>query len=185
MNRFTLAFVAAIASATLLSPSAPLQAKDKDAASSLSIPVTGAATTGGGTFAGTFNLHRFVNNNGQVVAIGTIVGTVTDANGKSLGTGLQTVAIPVKSGPGTALAAAALAPAAISCPILHLDLGPLDLNLLGLTIHLDEVVLDITAVPGAGNLLGNLLCAVANLLNNPAGLTALLNQILTALLGGL
>ena len=56
-------------------------------------------------------------------------------------------------------------PQPASCPILHLDLGPLDLNLLGLTVHLNEVILDITAVPGPGNLLGNLLCAIAGLLD--------------------
>jgi len=63
----------------------------------------------------------------------------------------------------------------------YLDLGPLDLNLLGLMIHLDEVVLEITAQPGPGNLLGNLLCAVANLLNNPGNpvnaIATLLNNI--------
>ena len=52
-----------------------------------------------------------------------------------------------------------------TCPILHLDLGPLDLNLLGLHVHLNEVILDIEAIPGPGNLLGNLLCAVAHLLD--------------------
>ena len=62
-------------------------------------------------------------------------------------------------------------------------LGPLDLNLLGLAIHLNQVVLNITAIPGAGNLLGNLLCAVAGLLDNPGGLAALLNQILAILAG--
>ena len=51
------------------------------------------------------------------------------------------------------------------CDILNLVLGPLDLNLLGLEVHLKRVVLDIVAVPGAGNLLGNLLCAVAGLLD--------------------
>jgi hypothetical protein len=51
------------------------------------------------------------------------------------------------------------------CPILHLELGPLDLNLLGLRVQLNQVVLDITAIPGPGNLLGNLLCAVAGLLD--------------------
>lgn len=56
-------------------------------------------------------------------------------------------------------------PQPTTCPILHLDLGPLDLNLLGLRVQLNEVVLDITAVPGPGNLLGNLLCAVAGLLD--------------------
>jgi hypothetical protein len=72
-----------------------------------------------------------------------------------------------------------------ACQVLHLDLGPLNLNLLGLKVHLNEVVLDITAQPGAGNLLGNLLCAVAGLLDNngPLGgllgqLSGLLNQIL-------
>lgn len=58
------------------------------------------------------------------------------------------------------------APAPASCPILHLDLGPLDLNLLGLRVQLNQVVLDVTAVPGPGNLLGNLLCAVAGLLDS-------------------
>ena len=52
-----------------------------------------------------------------------------------------------------------------TCPILHLDLGPLDLNLLGVHAHLNEVVLDVEAIPGPGNLLGNLLCAVAGLLD--------------------
>jgi hypothetical protein len=52
-----------------------------------------------------------------------------------------------------------------------------------LNIDLSRVVLDITAIPGAGNLLGNLLCAVTNLLNNPSGLAQLLNQILDILNG--
>jgi hypothetical protein len=57
------------------------------------------------------------------------------------------------------------------------------LDLLGLQVNLNRVVLDITAVPGAGNLLGNLLCSVTNLLNNPAGLANLLNQLLGILQG--
>ncbi|PSP60644.1 hypothetical protein BRC77_15280 [Halobacteriales archaeon QH_8_64_26] len=51
------------------------------------------------------------------------------------------------------------------CDVLFLNLGPLDLDALGLTVELSEVTLNIDAVPGPGNLLGNLLCAVANLLN--------------------
>jgi hypothetical protein len=74
-----------------------------------------------------------------------------------------------------------LAPA--SCEILNLVLGPLDLDLLGLVIHLDRVVLNITAVPGAGNLLGNLLCAVAGLLDG-TGLPTL-NEILANLLNSI
>jgi hypothetical protein len=52
-----------------------------------------------------------------------------------------------------------------------------------LHVHLNEVVLDITAQQGPGNLLGNLLCAVAGLLDNTGtnGLATLLNQILAIL----
>ena len=72
--------------------------------------------------------------------------------------------------------------------ILHLSLGPVDLNLLGLQVHLDRVVLNIVAVSGAGQLLGNLLCAVAGLLDNGGTLSQLLTrlgQILNQLLMGL
>ena len=38
------------------------------------------------------------------------------------------------------------------CDILNLVLGPLDLDLLGLEVHLNRVILNIVAVSGAGNL---------------------------------
>ena len=53
------------------------------------------------------------------------------------------------------------------CRVLTLTLGPLDLNLLGLRVQLNQVNLRITAIPGGG-LLGDLLCGLANLLNPPA-----------------
>jgi hypothetical protein len=62
-----------------------------------------------------------------------------------------------------------------TCGILNLVLGPLDLDILGLKVHLDRVVLNIVAQSGAGNLLGNLLCAVAGLLDG--GLSGLLSQV--------
>jgi len=70
------------------------------------------------------------------------------------------------------------------CPILTLRLAPITLNLLGLVVQTSTINLVITAVPGDGNLLGNLLCAVAGLLNDNSALAQLLNQIL-ALLGGI
>lgn len=70
------------------------------------------------------------------------------------------------------------------CPILHLELGPLDLDLLGLQVHLDRVVLDVTAVPGPGNLLGNLLCAIAGLLDG-VDLSGILADLLQRLLDAL
>jgi hypothetical protein len=58
------------------------------------------------------------------------------------------------------------------CPILHLSLGPVNLNLLGLQVDLDNcangpVTVDITAVQGPGNLLGNLLCSLTHALDHP------------------
>jgi hypothetical protein len=64
------------------------------------------------------------------------------------------------------------------CDILHLELGPLNLDLLGLVVNLNRVVLDIDAVSGPGNLLGHLLCAVVGLLDSPGPLAQLLNRIL-------
>jgi hypothetical protein len=136
------------------------------AASQVSIPIVGTAL-GGGTFSGVFTLTSFAIQNGQVVALGTVSGVLTTASGV-IGSALANVALPVDIGRAT-------------CEILHLDLGPLSLDLLGLQVDLSRIVLDITAQAGAGNLLGNLLCAVAGLLDNPSGLVKLLNHILSLL----
>jgi hypothetical protein len=53
------------------------------------------------------------------------------------------------------------------CSILDLMLGPLDLNVLGLLVHLDRLRLTITAVRGGG-ILGDLLCGLAG--GTPAAL---------------
>jgi hypothetical protein len=64
-----------------------------------------------------------------------------------------------------------------ACQILNLVLGPLNLNVLGLVVTIpNPIVLNIRAVPGAGNLL----CAVTNLLNGAGPvqqIADLLNQI--------
>jgi hypothetical protein len=130
---------------------------------------------GQGKFAGTFTPTKFSVVNGVLDATGLVKGTMTDANGTTLGTVSQTATIPVDR---------TAAPDAIGCNVLNLTLGPLNLNLLGLVVTLNQVHLTITAVPGAGNLLGNLLCAVANLLNGTGSLSAiaaLLSQILALL----
>jgi len=160
LKPFTLALVAA---ATLF---APLRAAAAPATTLSQVPVVGVVT-GGGTFTGVFNLTRFATANDGVVAVGTISGVLTNAAGQT-STVLQTVSIPTANITGT-------------CQILHLDLGPLSLELLGLHVDLSRIVLDITAEAGAGNLLGNLLCGVANLLNDPSGLARLLNHILALL----
>jgi hypothetical protein len=77
--------------------------------------------------------------------------------------------------------------AAASCGILLLDLGPLHLDLLGLVVDLNEVILDITAQSGANNLLGNLLCALTGLLDLPGAISGILNLIdqINTLLSGI
>jgi hypothetical protein len=64
-----------------------------------------------------------------------------------------------------------------SCDILFLQLGPLDLDLLGLVVELDQITLDIDAESGPGNLLGNLLCAVTGLLDNGGPLEGIINLL--------
>ncbi|WP_173917109.1 hypothetical protein [Halobacillus sp. Marseille-Q1614] len=76
---------------------------------------------------------------------------------------------------GDTMQAAALAQE--ECDLLNLDLGPIFLDLLGLQLDLSEINLDLTAVPGPGNLLGNLLCAVAGLLDGNGFLTGLFDEV--------
>jgi len=66
----------------------------------------------------------------------------------------------------------------------HLDLGPLFLNVLGLEVDLQEIVLDVTAVTGTNQLVGNLLCAVTGLLDGFA-LTAFLTSVIQSILDAL
>jgi hypothetical protein len=138
-------------------------------AGGVSVPVTGT-TSKGGKFTGTFNIKQFSVVDNQIVAIGTLTGTIQNAVGNVVGTVLKTIRLLVTF-------------KGASCDILHLELGPLDLDLLGLQVHLDKIVLDIDADP-SGGLLGSLLCAIANLLNTNgllADIADLLNQILALL----
>lgn len=54
--------------------------------------------------------------------------------------------------------------------VLHLDLDGLFLDLLGLEVNLNPVTLDVSARPGEGNLVGNLLSAVTGLLDGSQAL---------------
>jgi hypothetical protein len=138
------------------------------------VPITGSFTLNGVTQSlpatAVFEVQRFANQNGQLVAIGALKDTANPAN------------------PGLPLTLPVTDPPTGTCSILDLTLGPLHLDLLGLVIDLNQVHLTITAQQAPGNLLGNLLCAVTNLLNG-AGTTGpnlnaivnLLNSILALL----
>ena len=119
------------------------------------IPVRGTLTDGG-KFRGTVDdLHASVSDAGKVVIRGVLNGTATDGQGNT--------AQVVDRSFRTVLDRADIAQA--TCDILQLRLGPLNLDLLGLNVDLNRVVLNITAEQGPGNLLGNLLCAIAGLLD--------------------
>lgn len=148
-------------------------AQNRLATASALVQGTGTTTSGAtGAFTGVLTLtHFYVNSAGQLLANGTVNGVLTTA----------TSTVPVATQTVTGLLVNS---ASGSCPILSLSLGPLHLNLLGLVVDLNQVNLNITAQPGAGNLLGNLLCDVANLLNNGGALATIatdLNNILNAL----
>jgi hypothetical protein len=140
----------------------------------ISIPIVGTAGTDA---VATITSFRIVD--GVLTAVGTITGTVatTDGAGATILTEVTNAAftapIDILQQAGT-------------CRILDLVLGPLHLDLLGLVVDLNQVNLDITAVPGPGNLLGNLLCAVAGLLDGGSGgAAANLLDVLNRILGSL
>lgn len=138
-------------------------------AAGLQIPIN--FTSPNGAFTGVFSLTRFVVQNGQLAAVGTLTGTVTNSAGQTVGAVARNLTLSLITINAT-------------CDILHLELGPIDLNLLGLVVHVDKIVIDIDAQSGPGNLLGNLLCSIANLLNANGPLSSLanlLNQLLALL----
>jgi hypothetical protein len=147
-------------------------------------------TAKGATFAGQFVPTRFVASNGKLRVVGQVTGTLTKKSGAEKQVN-EKAKIPLNKAASAnknsfrSAAFNAAPQALVSCQVLDLVLGPLDLDLLGLVVHLDRVHLNITAVPGAGNLLGNLLCAVAGLLDGitGAGLNQILANLLIAILG--
>jgi hypothetical protein len=159
--RKTTAIVAALALSAIMFT--PAVASAQGPTRPVTLPVVGTVSTGG-AFNGAVTITRFLNQNGQLTAVGFLSGILTNASGTPT-TVISSFAAPVNI-------------TAATCSILHLDLGPLDLNLLGLQVNLSEIVLDVTGQTGAGNLLGNLLCGIAGLLDSPGGLARLLNQLL-------
>ena len=111
-----------------------------------------------GVLDGVFQITSVSAENGQLIGHGTYTGLV---NGEQ-----QTVTDvwAVIDPPRT-------------CTILDLTLGPLHLDLLGLVVDLNQVHLTITAERGPGKLLGNLLCAVAGLLDQGGNANLIQNII--------
>ena len=114
-------------------------------------------TSDGRQVTGSFVPLRFGATSSRLLVKGLISGVVHNASGTTSTFSVLKTLVPVKTLNGVPATSTGLAAAAATCDILHLVLAPLDLDLLGLQVHLDRVLLDIVAASGAGNLLGNLL----------------------------
>jgi len=145
----------------------------------LSVPLVGMVN--GVPATGSFKINRFGLVGKDVMAFGTA--TLNYATNVAVIATAMKVQLPGSSTAASFITeasalAAGTAPAA-TCDILHLTLGPLHLELLGLVVDLNQLQLDIVAQSGSG-ILGDLLCAVANLLNS-TNLSSLLQQLVNAL----
>jgi hypothetical protein len=116
------------------------------------------------TFTGTVTITRFATEGGQIVAVGTAVGDVTNIVTGAVIHINQIFEALVSNLSGT-------------CEILQLDIGPIHLDLLGLVVDLSAIHLTIDAQSGPGNLVGNLLCQIAALLDGPILATTLLTLV--------
>lgn len=129
----------------------------------------------GGKFVGTARITalKFVQvGQGSVIAAeGVLNGTATNADGSKKT--LQNVKFmaPIN----VAQVGPNLGPKV--CQILDLDIGAIHLDLLGLIVDLAPIDLDITAQSGPGQLLGNLLCGLAHLLDGEPTFDQLNNVI--------
>jgi len=158
----------------------------------LETPITG--TIDGVSFGGVLRVTSFIVENDQILAVAKVT-DLTFPEGKppkgvpkalkkqtlKLPVGFaQPAAIPAGTSDGDARSIGVSA----VCDVLFLQLGPLDLDLLGVVVHLDQVTLDIDAQSGGGELLGNLICAIVSLLDpiafleNLLQIADLLNQII-------
>ena len=180
MRRFLVAMLAVFA----LIQSVPSEAAQPVKLQGLEIKNVKGTLPGGGSFAGDILIEKFLPEGGsklQVRVVGTILqGTATTADGV-----IQSISNEAFSAPATLVSGTSQNSAVqIICPILFLDIGPIELDVLGLVIDISEITINVTAIQGGG-LLGSLLCALANLLVNglPIGnLLAQLNLLLNTIL---
>jgi hypothetical protein len=178
----------------------------RKSAGAVTLPASGTFADGG-QFSGNITINRFEQRGNQVVAIALVTG-VLNRGGSTLSVLAGQAVVPVTvrvggqvfaSGPSrggarpmmVAYSPEARPPAATliaqeGCQVINIALGPFDVDVLGVLVHLDPVAFNLTGV--AGTPLGDLVCAVSDLIGNVAAIVNLLNNILallTGLLGGL
>jgi len=193
----------------LLVPFATLKADADDgrktrSPAALTLPIAGTTLDAAGqrgVFSGTLTINRFVGDSDEVMAVGFVRGTVTSLSGQVVRSGLQDVVLPVTIGQRTvsfaippesaprlvrvasteAASGRFILAQAQSCGILHLDIGGNTVDLLGVTVTLSPITLDLSG--DAAGPLGALVCQIVALLGTAANVVALLNNLLGALTG--
>jgi hypothetical protein len=168
----------------------------------LVLPIAGSAG-GGITFNGSVTVQGFVQRKGEVFAVGAVSGSLSSPAGP-IGTALALpvmFSVQVSNGLTARADGGSIHPASrrspdrgprvifvqsTTCGVLHLDLGAVNLNVLGAVVTTTPVTIDING--DTGGALGNLVCTALSTVNNVVGLVNVLNTILgtvTGLLGGL
>ena len=190
MKKFRLPLLALVTISLVLLPAA-VKAEQPFVPKPLVLPLSGVGSDGV-TFKGTVAVQRFVHRGDNVFAIGAVSGSLSGPAGP-IGTAVYLpVAFPVTVGNGQSarMEDGYIEPASASahdygarvilaqttCGVLHLDLGAVDLNLLGVAVTTTPVTIDIngdTAGP-----LGNLVCTVLSTVDNVVRLVNLLNSVL-------
>jgi len=175
MNRFrTTALAVLLTSAFALGAAGTASAAQQPAATPFTKTVE---LQGSKRFQGTYTIKRFAARGGELVAIGNVRGTMRKA-GKTKRVSRKNVAMPAQLlGAGRTASASQVPPIPGACEILNLVLGPINLDLLGLVVRTNRINVRIDAVPGPGNLLGNLLCGITGILNPTGALGQLSGSI--------
>jgi hypothetical protein len=149
---------------------APSMAKGGQGAAKRAAPLTNLPISQDG-FAGTLSITRIGYDEaaGQLLFSGTVTRTAD-------GVKESFTNVPGTLGDGVSSAARGANERGV-CDILFLDLGPINLDLLGLVLDISPIEIDLDAVAGPGNLLGNLLCALTGLLDGAGLLTQILGVL--------
>ena len=176
-SRMVLAAAVAALAVMLIGGAGPAAAQTSTTPLTKTVKMTGTAKNGK-KFNGTYTIKRFTHRGSKLYAVGTLKGRL-----KGRRVTKNNVRVPASL--ARPASAAQIPPTPNACQILNLTLQPIDLNLLGLRLRTSRIDLRLEGVPGAGNLLGNLLCGITGILDPQAATPAtpsLLTQVLNALL---
>ena len=186
MTKSRMAVLGAVAAFALLlvGGAGPAAAQTEGTPLTQVVKMTGTAKNGK-KFTGTYAIDRFTSRGGKVYAVGTLKGKLKGRNVKRSNVRIPATLARHETAGAAQIPGAPPNPLPNACQILDLELQPITLNLLGLLVRTSRIEVLIEAVPGAGNLLGNLLCGITGILDPQAATpasTSQLAQVLSALL---